>query len=69
MGVVTEAPSDGLRYHFRDLAGLEHEGSGTEYSGDYYEEMEVPILYERDNPKNNIPVSALFDEYEVTVKP
>jgi hypothetical protein len=65
MGIVTEATWDGLRYRFRDLAGLEHEGGGSEYSGEYYEDMEVPVVYERDNPKNNLPVSALYDEYEV----
>jgi len=64
-GVVTKATEDGLRYRFRDLAGLEHEGEGTEYSGDYYEEMDVPVIYERENPKNNLPVSALYDQYEV----
>jgi hypothetical protein len=65
MGVVTTANESGLRYRFRDLAGLEHEGSGSEYSGDYYEEMEVPIVYERNSPVNNLPVSALYDEYDV----
>ena len=68
IGLVTKATSDGLHYRFRDLAGIEHAGEGTEYSGDYYEEMEVPVVYERDNPKNNLPVSALYDEYEVSVK-
>jgi hypothetical protein len=67
IGIVTDATESGLRYRFRDLAGIEHEGIGTEFSGDYYEEMEVPVVYERDNPKNNLPVSALYDEYEVTV--
>jgi hypothetical protein len=65
MGIVIHATDSGLQYRFRDLAGLEHDGAGTEYSGDYYEEMEVPVVYERDNPKNNLPVSALYDEYEV----
>jgi hypothetical protein len=69
VGVVTSATESGLRYRFSDLAGLEHTGEGTEYSGDYYEEMEVPVVYERGNPKNNLPMSALYDDYEVTVKP
>ena len=67
-GVVTQATEDGLRYRFRDLIGVEYTGDGNEYSGDYYEEMEVPVVYERDNPKNNLPVSALYDEYEVHFK-
>jgi hypothetical protein len=69
MGVVTEATSDGLRYRFCDLARVEHEGSAREYSGEYYEDMEIPVMYERENPKNNLPVSALYDEFKVTVKP
>jgi hypothetical protein len=68
MGIVTRATYSGLRYRFRDTAGIEHNGEGTEYSGYYYEEMEVPVVYERDNPKNNLPVSALYDVYEVHSK-
>ena len=67
-GVVTSTTDSGLSYRFRDLLGGEFEGSGTEYSGDYYEEMEVPVVYERDNPQNNLPVSALYEEYEVKFK-
>jgi ribosomal protein L37E len=65
VGVVRVATESGLEYRFRDLFGGEFEGTGTEYSGDYYEEMEVPVMYERNNPINNLPVSALYDEYDV----
>lgn len=67
-GVVTESSESSLHYRFRDLIGAEYEGEGTEYSGDYYEEMKVPVVYERANPKNNLPVSALYDEYHVTFR-
>jgi hypothetical protein len=47
-----------IRYEFRDAAGQQVEGEGTDDSWQLYEDMEVPVFYDSENPKRNVALPA-----------
>jgi hypothetical protein len=47
-----------IRYEFRDAAGQQIAGEGTDESRELYEDMEVPVFYDSENPNRNVALPA-----------
>ncbi|SRR6266436_6217277 len=63
MAVVTHQESTGgkgrrskIRYNFRDATGRLVEGEGTDESWELYEDMEVPVFYDPEDPEKNVMI-------------
>jgi hypothetical protein len=52
----------GIRYEFKDHAGRLVEGKGTDDSWELYEDMEVPVFYDPENPGKNVAICSALCE-------
>ncbi len=64
-GVVTHQEAIGgkhrrsqICYQFRDLAGRLVQGKGTDESWEFYEDMQVPVFYNAQDPDENVALCA-----------
>ena len=55
-----------IRYEFKDAAGRLVKGGGTDESWKLYEDMEVPVFYDPENPEKNVTLCAATCELEPT---
>ena len=47
-----------IRYEFKDATGRLVKGGGTDESWKLYEDMEVPVFYDPENPEKNVTLCA-----------
>jgi hypothetical protein len=51
-----------IEYEFSDYQGQTHRGLGSDRTEKLYEDMTVPVFYDRDNPKRQIAYCATLHE-------
>jgi hypothetical protein len=54
--------SSSVEYEFKDFQGETRRGMGFDYTEKLFEGMPVAVLYDRDNPKRQIPACATYHE-------
>ena len=54
--------SSSVEYEFKDFQGETRKGMGFDYTEKLFEGMPVPVFYDRDDPKRQIPACATYHE-------
>lgn len=72
IGVVTHQAiiggknqSSQIQYEFKDAAGRRARGKGTDESRELYQDMELPVFYDPQDPEKNVALCAATWELEV----
>jgi hypothetical protein len=71
IGIVTHQELSGGRhrrskiiYEFKDTAGRQVQGEGTDESREFYEDMTLPVFYNPANPRENVALATASCELE-----